>query len=223
VQRGSDRSVHAAGVSATGSDAKPGVDEHMRAASVSKAFSAAAALALVGDGVISLDDTIAERLPDLPKEWGAVTLHQLLDHTSGLPNYTQSPGFAEAVGASPGEAVSPAELLGFVADEPLVFRPGTRYTYSNSDNVAVDLVMESGHRQGLRRRARRAGLRTARTGRDVAAGDDFIRGYVAGELFGDEVREEQQRLFIPAGGSDPSGPGENSASMSLFRYETECE
>ena len=52
--------------------------------------------------------------------------------------------------------------------------------------------------------------------------NDFIRGYVGGELYGDEVREEQQDLFIPAGGSEPNGPGDNSASMALFRYQTEC-
>ena len=52
--------------------------------------------------------------------------------------------------------------------------------------------------------------------------NDFIRGYVGGELFGDEVREAQQDLFIPAGGSEPTGPGENSASMGLFRYQTPC-
>jgi D-alanyl-D-alanine carboxypeptidase len=52
--------------------------------------------------------------------------------------------------------------------------------------------------------------------------NDFIRGYVGGELFGEEVRDQQQRLFIPAATSDPPGPGENSASLGLFRYQTEC-
>ena len=52
--------------------------------------------------------------------------------------------------------------------------------------------------------------------------NDFIRGYVGGELFGEEVRDEQQDLFIPGGESDPNGPGDNSASMALFRYRTEC-
>ena len=52
--------------------------------------------------------------------------------------------------------------------------------------------------------------------------NDFIRGYVGGELFGDEVRAEQQDLFIPGGGSEPAGPGTNSATTALFRYDTEC-
>ena len=66
--------------------------DHMRIASVAKAFSGATALSLVDEGVLSLDDTIAERLPELPEAWGEVTLRQLLNHTSGLPDYTASRG-----------------------------------------------------------------------------------------------------------------------------------
>ena len=111
VQRGSDRSVHAAGVAELGSDAAPSVDDHMRVASAAKAFEGAAALALVDDGVLSLDDTIGQRLPDLPAAWGAVTLRQLLDHTSGLPDYTTSDSFVPALTDSPGEAPSPIGLV----------------------------------------------------------------------------------------------------------------
>ncbi|MTD17202.1 serine hydrolase [Nakamurella sp. YIM 132087] len=50
----------------------------------------------------------------------------------------------------------------------------------------------------------------------------FVRGYVSGELYSAEVRAEQQKLFIPGGESGPPGPGLNSASLSLFRYQTEC-
>ncbi len=267
VQRGSDRSVHAAGVAEVGAEAAPEAEDHMRVASVSKAFSGATALSLVDEGVLALDDTIADRLPDLPEAWGEVTLRQLLNHTSGLPDYTANPAFGEAVGASPGEALPPADLLAFVADEPLVFPPNTRYAYSNSDNIAVGLMIEAATGEdyadvlaeevfeplGLDGTSLPAGTEMAdpyihgyqladdgeledfstvfAPGWAWASGgvvstpadlNDFIRGYVGGELFGDEVREQQQQLFIPAGESDPPGPGENSASMALFRYQTEC-
>lgn len=52
--------------------------------------------------------------------------------------------------------------------------------------------------------------------------NDFIRGYVGGELFGPELQSEQTDLFIPGGESGPPGPGVNSSSMALFRYETPC-
>jgi D-alanyl-D-alanine carboxypeptidase len=184
-----------------------------------------------------------------------------------MPNYTGSPAFSEAVGASPRKASAPADLLGFVADEPLVFPPGTQYTYSNSENITVGLMIEAAtgkdYADVLAEQVFRplgldetslpaatempepfihgyqltadgepedysdvfaAGWAWASGGIVSSPGDlnDFIRGYVDGELFGDDVREEQQRLFIPAGSSDPPGPGENSASMGLFRYQTEC-
>ena len=66
VQRGSDRELYTAGVTELGTTDVPTVDDHMRAASVAKAFSGATALSLVDDGVLSLEDTIAERLPELP-------------------------------------------------------------------------------------------------------------------------------------------------------------
>jgi D-alanyl-D-alanine carboxypeptidase len=50
----------------------------------------------------------------------------------------------------------------------------------------------------------------------------FIRGYVGGDLFDAETRADQIDLFIPGGESGPPGPGRNSASLSLFRYETSC-
>jgi D-alanyl-D-alanine carboxypeptidase len=98
----------------------------MRIASVSKAFSGASALSLVTDGLLSLDDTIGDLLPDLPGAWHAVTLGQALHHTSGLPDYTSSEAFVETLLASPEHSPPPGVLLGFVADQVLVFEPGSR-------------------------------------------------------------------------------------------------
>ena len=66
----------------------------MRIASVAKAFSGATVLSLVDEGVMSLDDTIAQRLPELSDAWGDVTVRQLLNHTSGLPDFTDFEVFA---------------------------------------------------------------------------------------------------------------------------------
>lgn len=77
----------ALGVAELGTKRRLRVNDHLRIASVAKAFSGAAALALVHAGVLSLDDTIGERLPSLPTAWPAVTLRQVLNHTSGIPNY----------------------------------------------------------------------------------------------------------------------------------------
>ncbi len=143
VQRGEERQVYVAGVADLTTGVPPGTDDQMRLASVSKAFSGAAALALASRGALSLDDTIADRLPDLPGAWGAVTLRDLLRHQSGVPDYSRSTGFAAAVEAAPTTAPPPRELLSFVAEKDLEFTPGTKYRYSNSENIIIGLMVEA--------------------------------------------------------------------------------
>ncbi|MEV6107368.1 serine hydrolase domain-containing protein [Streptomyces sp. NPDC051940] len=116
--------------------------DHTRIASTAKAFSGAVALALVRQGKLALDDTIGEHLPQLPKAWHAVTLRNLLNHTSGLPDYSKDPDFLKLIQADPRRTFDPQHLLDFVADKPLDFPAGSEYHYSNSDNIAVALMAE---------------------------------------------------------------------------------
>jgi len=267
VQIGDERTTHAAGVVDVTGDVEPTADDHMRVASVAKAFSGATALSLVDEGVLSLDDTIGELLPDLPASWADVTLRHLMNHTSGLPDIVDAPSFGEAVMASIDVAPPPEELLTYAYEEPLNFEPGTEYRYSNSDNIAIGQMIQAVTDQpyaevlqervldplGLNRTSlpegvempepfiHGYGLTEGEPLEDVSDGlaagwawasggvistpndlNDFIRGYVSGELYSDEVRAEQQALFVPGGESGPPGPGLNSASLSLFRYETPC-
>lgn len=143
VQRGDEVEVHRAGYADVETKRRPRAGDHMRIASTAKAFSGAAALSLVAQGVLSLDDTIAQRLPSLPSAWGAVTLRQLLNHTSGVPDFTKSPAFVQGFLASLTVAPAPEQLLSYVADEPLAFPPGTKYEYSNSDNIVVGLMVQA--------------------------------------------------------------------------------
>ena len=143
VQRGEHREVHAFGSRNLKKGLPMRPNDRMRLASTSKAFSGAVALSLVSEGALSLNDTIGERLPDLPDAWSEVTLRQLLKHTSGLPDFTKDQGYLDALQASPKRAPQPRELLSFVEDEPLNFDPGTQYEYSNSDNVTVGLMVEA--------------------------------------------------------------------------------
>ena len=143
VQRGGAPALHRAGTAVTGRTRPITLDDHVRVASVAKAFSGAAAVATVAHGDLSLGDTIGTRLPDLPAAWSAVTLGQLLQHTSGVPDFSKAPAFRDALVASLETAPAPAELLSFVADEPLSFPPGTAYEYSNSDNVVAALMIEA--------------------------------------------------------------------------------
>lgn len=143
IRRNGGAAFHSVGVSdvATGRAPRPG--DHMRVASVAKAFSAATALSLVSRGRLGLDDTVGRRLSGFPPQWSKVTLRQLLGHTSGIRDFSQSSRFQDAVVASLQNPPPPRELLGYVDDPRLEFPPGTRYSYSNSDNILVGLMCEA--------------------------------------------------------------------------------
>ncbi|MFI8325601.1 serine hydrolase domain-containing protein [Streptomyces sp. NPDC085529] len=136
------RRVYRAGTAEVGTARPPRPHDHMRIASVAKAFSGAVALSLVDRGALRLGDTLGQRLPHLPKAWHAVTLRQLLQHTSGLPDYSKTEGFQTIVRADPRHRFDSRRLLEFAAGLGLAFTPGTRYAYSNSDNIAVALMAE---------------------------------------------------------------------------------
>jgi len=123
--------------------AKPRATDHMRIASVAKAFSGAVALNLVRFGELSLDDTIESVVPTLPKAWGKVTLRQLLNHTSGVPDYTTSKPFIEHAQTKPRAYVPPKEIISWVEKDPLAFKPDSKYEYSNTDNIVVGLMVEA--------------------------------------------------------------------------------
>jgi D-alanyl-D-alanine carboxypeptidase len=111
-------------------------------ASVSKAYSGATALSLVADHVLSLDDTVGKWLPTLPKKWHPVTLAELLQHTSGIQDFSASKRFIAALRADPLNAPPPTTLLSY-AKRKLLFVPGTDYHYSNSDNIIVALMVQA--------------------------------------------------------------------------------
>jgi D-alanyl-D-alanine carboxypeptidase len=115
----------------------------MRIASVSKAFSGAVALALVDRGRLSLDDTIGDWLPDLPPAWSQVTLRQMLSHTGGLPSYTKNEAFLDHFVANLRKPITKEGIITFLAGEPLDFPAGSRYEYSNTDNIVVAMMAEA--------------------------------------------------------------------------------
>jgi D-alanyl-D-alanine carboxypeptidase len=186
ITRGRHSVVHTAGVAEIGTERPPRARDHMRIASVSKAFSAATALSLVADNLLSLKDTIGRHLPDLPEHWHRITLRQLLNHTSGIPDFTASDEFVDSVIESATSAPPPRALLEFVAGEPLGFTPGSQYRYSNSDNIVVALMVEAVTGRSCARALRRQTLQPLRLGRtslptDVDLRKPFIHGYAPGD------------------------------------------
>ncbi|MDZ7960004.1 MAG: serine hydrolase domain-containing protein [Aulosira sp. DedQUE10] len=107
-------------------------------ASVGKTFTATATIMLVEEGVISLDDAIANYLDYLPLAWQSVTIKQILSHQSGIPNYTDAPNYWEITRLD----LSKAEILALVNHLPLKFPPGEFSTYDNTGYYLLGLMLE---------------------------------------------------------------------------------
>lgn len=201
LRRGSRTTVLTSGVAEVDSGRAPRARDHMRIASVAKAFSGAVALRLVADGKLDLDDTIGRVLPGLPDAWSAVTVRQMLNHTSGLPDYTQSGGFRRQFESDPGGYVSPRKIIGWVRTDPLVFEAGSRYEYSNTDNIVVGLMAEKVSGRSYARLLERdvfEPLRLRRTSFPVtpALPRPFIHGYVVDD---GATPEDVSTLLNPSG------------------------
>lgn len=115
------------------------VDTKFNIGSMSKMFTAVAVLQLMEQGKLSLDDSIVELLPGYPNTAvaGAVTIHHLLTHTSGLGD-TFTAKFAE----NPNKYRSNADFLPLFVDDPLLFDPGESFSYSNAGYVVLGLIIE---------------------------------------------------------------------------------
>ena len=130
------------GTANTKSGRRPAANDHYRIASMAKSFNGAIALALVQDGILSLDDTVGEWLPGALPYGAGVTIGQALQHTGGLPDYIRAKPFIDQFTADPAAYISPPELIEFVRDQPLDFIPGSKYHYSDTDNIVVGLIAE---------------------------------------------------------------------------------
>jgi D-alanyl-D-alanine carboxypeptidase len=143
VQRDDDLRLHTGGRAKQDQPGPIRMRQHMRVASVTKAFTGAVLLRLVERGRISLNTTVGEVRPEMDPTWHPITLRQLAYHTSGLPNYTATPAFQAYFGGHLKDYMSPQEIVAFGASEPLEFTPGTRYEYSNTDNIVMALMAET--------------------------------------------------------------------------------
>jgi len=106
--------------------------------SITKQFTAVAILQLVEQGKLHLNDPIFQYLPDYPVHGKQITIHQLLTHTSGIPNYTNMPQWANVWRND----LSPEETLNLFKNQPLDFKPGSQFNYTNSGYVVLGLLIE---------------------------------------------------------------------------------
>ncbi|MDI3316007.1 MAG: serine hydrolase domain-containing protein, partial [Mycobacterium sp.] len=113
----------------------------LRIGSVTKTFTAGVVLKLAERGLVNLDDPIARWLPDLPHA-GKITVRHLLNHTSGLRNYTDDLWCLARTLLFPKRVWQPADLVAVIHGKPLYFDPGTAHHYSNTNYVLLGLISE---------------------------------------------------------------------------------
>ncbi|MBX2796323.1 MAG: serine hydrolase [Myxococcales bacterium] len=115
-------------------------ETRFRIGSVTKQFTAALVLQQVEEGTIALGEPIGTYLEGYPSPQGEqVTVHQLLTHRSGIPNYTALPGWRELSV----QRRTPTEFLPVFSELDLEFEPGAEYRYSNSNYFALGAILEA--------------------------------------------------------------------------------
>lgn len=117
------------------------VTDRLYAGSISKTMVAVVVLKLVEQGKLKLEDLVSLYRPDIPNG-GAITIEKLLNHTAGLVEYSEVDSFAKKVVKSPSKVWMAEELLDLVKKEKQAFFPGQRWGYSNSNYVALGLIIE---------------------------------------------------------------------------------
>ena len=108
-------------------------------ASISKLYDAVAITKLVHDGRLSLDSTLAGYFPELVGRIAyadQITLRMMVQHRSGIPNFTDAPNFWN----DPPKTGS--EALGLILDLPADFKPGAKYRYSNTNYLLISKLIE---------------------------------------------------------------------------------
>lgn len=115
-------------------------DTKFRLGSITKQFTATLILQLAEQGKIKLDGKVSDYLEGYRKDTGAkVTIHNLLSHTSGIPNYTALPGFMEGASRNP---FAVDDFVKKYASGDLEFEPGSKFNYSNSGYFLLGAIIE---------------------------------------------------------------------------------
>lgn len=114
------------------------------AASLSKMFTAMAALKLRDQGKLKLDDAICQYLKDCPRAWKTITVDQLIHHTSGIPDYEMrlDLGSADYMNFMRSTKAT-ARIYADAKRRPLDFLPGSRFSYSNTGYIVLAEVIQS--------------------------------------------------------------------------------
>lgn len=106
--------------------------------SITKQFTAVAILMLEEQGKLTVEDNMTKYIPDYPTQGKTITIHQLLNHTSGIQSYTSMASFRTLARTD----MTPTELIDKFKNEPMEFDPGTQFKYNNSGYILLGHIIE---------------------------------------------------------------------------------
>ena len=110
-----------------------------RIGSITKQFTSSAVMQLVEQGKIGLDDDITKYLPNIPTHGRRILVRHLLNHTSGIPSYTDiGPRFGQVVRMD----LAHDSLVAIIANDSLLFEPGTHFYYNNTGYYVLGMLLE---------------------------------------------------------------------------------
>jgi D-alanyl-D-alanine carboxypeptidase len=171
----------ASGVSSESTRARLEPGALFRVGSITKSFVATLALMLRAEGKLSLDAPVSTYVNGVPGG-DRMTLRQVLNHTSGLFDYTESDAFWAAAGAAPTRRWAPPELIAFAAAGKPYFAPGEGFQYSNTDYIVAGLAVEAAAGRPVGELLRERVLAPAGLAHTYLDGDEpalpgLVRGY----------------------------------------------
>ncbi|WP_326647709.1 MULTISPECIES: serine hydrolase domain-containing protein [unclassified Streptomyces] len=140
--------VRAFGVADKTTGAPMSTGLNMRIGSETKTFTVTALLKLVDQGKVGLDDPIGKYVEGVPNG-DRITLRELAGMRSGLFNYSMDPGFFKALTTNPRRPFTPQELLAYSFKHPVLFQPGEKFYYCNTNLILLGLVVEKVSGQSL--------------------------------------------------------------------------
>ncbi|MFB6808220.1 serine hydrolase domain-containing protein [Streptomyces sp. NPDC056387] len=140
--------VRAFGVADKATGRPISTDMNMRIGSVTKTFTVTALLQLVDQGRAGLDDPIGKYVSGVPNG-DRITLRELAGMRSGLFNYSEDEGFFKALTSNPRRPFTPQQLLAYSFKHPVLFEPGAKFYYCNTNLILLGLVVEKQSGQRL--------------------------------------------------------------------------
>jgi D-alanyl-D-alanine carboxypeptidase len=164
------------------------VDAQFRIASITKLFVATVIMQLVAEGRLDLDDPASDYVRGV--RLNGATIHQLLSHTSGIPDYAMTQGLSKQLLENRERRWSTSDIYGLITDVEPDFATGDGYQYSNTNYVVLGDVIEEVTGAAWAREVRRRVLDPLRLADTYVAGfeaprGDIIPGYFDADNDGD--------------------------------------